>query len=188
MVTKKTPGLRLQLQPQRNPLSTKTPKLTKKNPVAFLPRPTQVKQVSTVNILPDFGASQSVNQRPTQKSALKNKTKVVVNDPVDDVERPAGRLWEDQHDDYSCTSLSLPESNWEASYKKRHELRIKYHLEQETLEDESYDKYIEKVLEDNEPAAMIGADVWIERTLSFDDDLEDELSFGAPSFCGDISF
>ena len=33
-----------------------------------------------------------------------------------------------------------------------------------------------------------GTDVWIERTLSFDGDLDEELSFDAPSYCADISF
>lgn len=35
---------------------------------------------------------------------------------------------------------------------------------------------------------MGGTEVWIERTLSFDGDLDDALSFDAPSCCVDISF
>jgi hypothetical protein len=35
---------------------------------------------------------------------------------------------------------------------------------------------------------ILGADVWIERTLSFDLDIDDDLSWGAPSVCGEISF
>ena len=36
---------------------------------------------------------------------------------------------------------------------------------------------------------MLGADVWIERTLSFNDlGFDDDLSLDAPSYCVDISF
>jgi len=36
--------------------------------------------------------------------------------------------------------------------------------------------------------SIVGAHVWIERTLSFDDELDEGLSFDAPSYCADISF
>lgn len=188
VLAKKTQGLRL--QPQRNPLATKTPGLTKKNGVTFLPRPSQTKSAQSVSIFPDLGTNKSTSKRPAQKSSLKNKFVSIANDPVDDIERPAGRLGIEEVDDYSCGSVSLPDIDWEAARKKRHDLRIQWKKEEEALEDSAYNEHIEKAwaLDDDEPCAMIGEDVWIERTLSFDDDLDVELSFDAPSYCADISF
>lgn len=144
VVPKKTPGLRLQPQQQRNPLTTKTPGLSKKKEVAFLPRPTtQIKQAPTVNILPDFGKS-TTSQQPAQKSVLKNNSKTIVeNDPVDDIERPAGRLWIEEPDDNSYTSISLPEIDWDAAYQKRQERRLKWEKEEEARENAAYNKYME---------------------------------------------
>ena len=214
---KKTPGLR-----QRNPVTTKTPALNKKKEVTFLPRPTQVKQAPSVLILPDLGSSKATNnsQTPAQKNLPKSKSKTTLpaHDPVDDIERSAGRLWIDEPDDYSCGSVSLPEINWEATRKRQLELRIKKKEEEEAQEEAEYNAYIEKTFEDDgkwkcsvcvvesiiiqvfvptcidsilrapESEGILGADVWIERTLSFDFDQEAELTFEAPSFCGDISF
>lgn len=145
LVPQKTQGVRL--QPQRNPLSTKTSGLSKKKEVTFLPRPTQAKQASTVKFLSDRGENKSITKHPVQKSLLKNKLKTSVN--VDDIERPAGRLWIDEPDDYSVGSVSLPEINWGASYKKQQELRVKWTKEEQEREDAAYDEYIKKALEDD---------------------------------------
>ena len=158
IVLKKTQGLRV--QQQRNPLTTKTPGLTKKKEVTFLPRPTQqTKQAAPlVNILPELGSSKSKTlPLPAQKSVIKSKSKASVKkEPVDDIERPAGRLWIDEPDDYSCGSVSLPEIDWAASYQRRQEYMIKAKEEAEAEEDAALHYKFEKALEEDEDGKWSG--------------------------------
>lgn len=146
--TKKPQGVRLQLQ--RNPLTTKTPAPNKKKEVSFLPRPTQAKQVPSVKILSDLGSSKSTTSHTSaQVSLLKNKSKVTISDPIEDIERPAGRLWIDEPDDYSIGSVSLPEINWKASRQQLNELAIKQREEEDAREDAAYNEYIEQTLKND---------------------------------------
>ncbi|CAB9519388.1 expressed unknown protein [Seminavis robusta] len=197
---KKSTGLRLQQQqqqPQRNALSViKTPGLSKKKEVAFLPRPSQAKLApSNVTILPDLGNSKTPKSMGQlhKKSASKSKAKVTFHEPVEEIEKSAGRLWIDEPaDDDSYSSISIPgiatlRQDYKATAKRGRAIRLKKQQEEAERDDLALEQYIEEVFASDEQA-MIGADVWIERTHSFDDDLDDDLSFSAPSFCGDISF
>jgi hypothetical protein len=207
---------RLLLHQQSNPLSTNPPKLYNTTEAAFLPRPAQIKHDPSVQILPEYGKGKHMFQSSEQKILLQNEVLNITTDHVDDIEVPAGRLWADQQDDDSYEDAAVSESNWEDCMTKRHEYRLKCSREEKERNEAEYQASLEMyfrhdgkncptivdptqlIMTDSlilcasfaepEAPAIVGADTWIERTLSFDVDLEGELTLGRPLFCSDISF
>jgi hypothetical protein len=149
---KKGTGLRLHHQ-QSNPLSTlKTPGFSKNKEVSFLPRATQTKQASSVNILPDLG---NINKTPKAhhqlpKSHLKQGRVTIQESLVEESEKSAGRLWIDEPDDISFDSVSLPGAetlmkDWMANCSKSRARRFKMQEEQKQREELAWHKHVEEV-------------------------------------------
>jgi hypothetical protein len=149
-----TPGVRL--QQTRAPFSStngksKTPGLSsKKSEIAVLPRHGKTASSSSaVNILPMHNKSVARN-----KMEAENKAKVTFEEPVDDIEKPAGRLWVDQLDYDDDTSLSLPgaatlREDWAAADLARHKRRLEQMDETDQRADAALDELVAKQLQED---------------------------------------
>ena len=121
---------------------------------AVLPRTQVLKPSSkTVNILP------VPNKMSSLQKATESKMKVTFEEPVDDIEKPAGRLWEEQlaydDDDSSETSLSLLpgaatlKEDWAAANMARYQHRLQQLDEAEQREEVALDEMVAKQLQDD---------------------------------------
>jgi hypothetical protein len=121
---------------------------------AVLPR-TQVLKPSSksVNILP------VPNEMSALRKATETKTKVTFEEPVDDIEKPAGRLWEEQlaydDDDSSEVSLSLLpgaatlKEDWAAANMARYQRRLQQLDDAEQREEAALDEMVAKQLQED---------------------------------------
>ena len=153
-------GLRiLPLQPQQQ-------RSSKRSEVSFLPRPTisssTTKQAPLMTIFPDANNNKSKAPKSILKRTTNTKSStVMMDDAVDDIELPAGRLWIDQQadfddDDDNCSlgSLSLPGAatlleDYHPAVRKRHALRLKMTLEEERREQAAFEEYEKKLFEED---------------------------------------
>lgn len=146
-------GLRLfsqQKMAQQNQQRRST-KTSKRPEVSFLPRSSSITQAPLVTIFPDAKSTKS-HAVSAPKSILKNRLEEV----IDDIEVPAGRMWVDQQDDYddsSIGSLSLPGAatlleDYHAAARKRHAALLKSNLEEEQREQSAFEEYEKKLLEE----------------------------------------
>lgn len=123
--------------------TTTTPGLSKRPELAILPRNTQTKAASSYN-----------NENKNRTKSTKAKSIVTFEEPIDDIEKPAGRLWNDQPEYDDDTSLSLPgaatmQEDWVDLCRARYSYSLKLQDEANARADSALEEVVAKQLQED---------------------------------------